>query len=469
MLKVSRNRSSKKSSNDSCRRSVITTNMPIINDHAAGIDLAGASSHFVAVERNGVVECREFGGTTDEVLAIVDYLKDNGVTSVAMESTGVYWKIVSSLTEKAGIKVYLVNPTHVKNIPGRRKDDRSDACWLQKLHKFGLLSASFQPQFDDRVAHDLNRQRTRLIRMSSDEIRRIQKALDVMNIRVHKVISDITSVTGMNIIRAIVAGERDVDVLAGFRNSGCKCSLEELKAALKGYYTSQNVRELEQALERYDLCEKQITEIDKDIEEVMRSLIPLDDELIAAETAKAPKQNKLRRHEPNFAFLSYLNLLIGKDPTIIPGIGVQTALALFCELGRDFSKWETAKHFTSYLTLAPVTKMSGGKILSSSTRPGSHPSAKTLRQAAASIIQTDCALASHYNVLAIRVGKGKALTAIARKIAIQYYNFMKYGELYTSMSNEQYELIHQQKQIARVKRLAQKYGLMVVETIPATE
>ncbi|MEI6349430.1 MAG: IS110 family transposase [Candidatus Berkelbacteria bacterium] len=468
MQTTSRNSTSKKSSKDFYSRSVITTNMPVINNHAAGIDLAGASSHFVAVESNGVVECREFGGTTDEVMMIVDYLKDNNVTSVAMESTGVYWKIVCELIERAGIEVYLVNPTHVKNIPGRRKDDRSDACWIQKLHKFGLLSASFRPQFDDRVAQDLYRQRSRLVRISSDEIRRMQKALDVMNIRVHKVISDINSVTGMNIIRAIVAGERDLDVLAGFRNSGCKCSIEELKAALKGNFNTHNVRELQHALERYDLCEKQISEIDTDIEDVMRSLILLADKSIEAEVSKASKQ-KSKRHEPDFAFIPYLNLLIGKDPTIIPGIGVQSALGLFCELGRDFTKWETEKHFTSYLTLAPVQKISGGKLLSSSTRPGSHPVAKILRQCAASIIQTDCDLSSKYKVLAIRVGKGKALTAIARKIAIQYYYFMKYDTFCVNSYNERNEKIHHEKQVSKVKKMAKKYGLTVVESIPATQ
>jgi hypothetical protein len=296
----------------------------------------------------------------------------------------------------------------------------------------------------------------------------MQKALDVMNIRIHKVISDISSVTGMNIIRAIAAGERDLDVLAGFRNVSCKCSIEELKAALKGNFTTHNVRELQHALERYDICEKQIREIDTDIEDVMRSLIVIADKSIEAEISKAPKQ-KSKRHEPNFAFIPYLNLLIGKDPTIIPGIGVQSALALFCELGRDFTKWETEKHFTSYLTLAPVQKISGGKLLSSSTRAGSHPVAKILRQCAASIIQTDCELSAKYKVLAIRVGKGKALTATARKIAIQYYYLMKYDTFCVNSYNERNEKIHHEKQIARVKKMAKKYGLTVVEPIPATQ
>ena len=456
-----------KEKSDKIRHHSVVDNMPVINNHAAGIDLAGASSHYVAVEVDNTVVIREFGGVTDEVKELVNFLVNSKVTSVAMESTGVYWKIVYDLIEKAGITVYLVNPTHVKNVPGRRKDDKSDSCWIQKLHKFGLLSASFRPQLSDRAAHDLYRQRVRLVRMSSDEIRRMQKALDVMNIRIHKVVSDLSGLTGMKIIRAIINGERDPENLVKLRDKLCAHSIEEFKAALTGYYTPQNILELKQALQRYDLCEEQIIEIDKEIEEILRSLIPLDDVFINAEIANAPKPQKHHRHEPNFDFMAYHRLLVGKNATVIPGIGIQSLMGLHCELGRDFSKWETAKHFTSYLTLAPVKKISGGKLLSSSTRAGIHPAGSIFKQAAAAVIRTDTALSWYYKKLAVRIGKGKAQTAIARKLAIKYFNLMKYNEDYVEIGNEEYEKMYHQNQINRVKKMAKKYGLTVTETTPA--
>ncbi len=194
--------------------------MPVIHRHAAGIDLAGAASHFVAVEIGAELEVREFGGTTAEVREMVAYVVEQGVTTVAMESTGVYWMAVYDLLEAAGVEVYLVNPTHVQHVPGRRKDDQLDSRWLQKLHKFGLLSASFRPHPDDRPLQSLYRQRTRLIQLAADEIRRMQKALDVMNVRVHKVLSDLGGITGMKIVRAIIRGEHDPATLATFAIGG---------------------------------------------------------------------------------------------------------------------------------------------------------------------------------------------------------------------------------------------------------
>jgi transposase len=198
--------------------------LPVVNRHAAGIDLAGAGSHFVAIEIGDEIEVREFGGTTDEVKAMVRYLLDHGVTTVAMEATGVYWMVVYDLLEAADLEVCLVNPTHVKNVPGRRKDDKLDCRWLQKLHKYGLLSASFRPPLEDRPLQSLYRQRTRLIRLAADEMRRMHHALDVMNVRLHKVVSDVGGVTGMRIVRAIVEGEHDPATLATYRDPRCACS-----------------------------------------------------------------------------------------------------------------------------------------------------------------------------------------------------------------------------------------------------
>lgn len=437
--------------------------MPVVNRHAAGIDLAGAASHFVAVEINDEIEVREFGGTTNEVNDMVAYMAAHNVTTVAMESTGVYWNVVYDLLEVSGIEVYLVNPSHVKNVPGRRKDDKLDCRWLQKLHKFGLLSASFRPNPEDRPMQSLQRQRTRIVELSAQEIQRMQQAMDMMNIRPHKELSDVGGVTGMRIIRAIVNGERDPAKLALNRDRRCASTLEELEAALTGYYIPEQVLSLKQALERYDLQQKHIFEIDMAMEQVLRGLIPMDDEEIAAKVASSPTLKPTGKHPPQFPVMNYLLLLTGKDATCIDGIGPATALSLLALLGRDFTKWKTAKHFTSHITLAPVQKISGGKLLKSNTRAGGHPVGTIFKQAAASVTRTDTALGAHYRSLALRVGRGKALTAIARKLAVQYYQLMRYDREYIDNGSEEYEERQLQRQIKALSKRASKLGLTLTK------
>lgn len=438
-------------------------NMPVIHRQAGGIDLAGAASHFVAVEIGEEVEVREFGGTTDEVKALVAYVVAHDVTTVAMESTGVYWMVVYDLLEAAGVEVYLVNPTHVKNVPGRRKDDKLDCRWLQKLHKFGMLSASFRPNPEDRPLQSLYRQRSRLVRLAADEMRRMQQALDVMNVRIHKAISDLGGVTGMRLVRAIVAGERDPATLATLRDPRCACTLEELQAALTGHYLPHQVLALTQALARYDQLVAQMTDLDTAIEEALCALIPLDDAEIARQVAAHPTPLPDGKHAPAFPVMSYLQLLTGQDATLIPGIGPQLALGLQAVLGRDYTKWATAKHFTSHLTLAPVQKISGGKLLKSATHPGTHPAAVLFKQAAAAVTRTDTALGAYYRQLAIRIGRGKALTALARKIAVQYYHLMRDGRDFVDIGAQQYEERYRQRQIASLIKRAGKLGLTVTE------
>jgi transposase len=432
--------------------------LPVVHRQAAGIDLAGAADHFVAVEIGDEIEVRSFGGTTDEVKELVAYLVSCQATSVAMEATGVYWMVVYDLLEAAGMEVYLVNPTHVKNVPGRRKDDKLDARWLQKLHKYGLLSASFRPNPDDRPLQSLHRQRMRLIQLAADEMRRMQQALDVMNIRVHHAISDLGGCTGMRIVRAIVAGETDPSVLAQHRDPRCACTPAELVAALTGHYLPHMVLALQQALARYDQLSQQVAELDTAIEAVLRSLIPLADTEIDDHLAAMPKSKSSAKHAPTFGVAGYVQLLTGQDPTILPGIADASALGLLAELGRDFSKWPTVKHFTSHITLAPIQKISGGKLLRSRTRPGVHRAAVIFKQAAAAVTTTDTALGAFYRRLALRIGKGKALTALARKIATQYYNLMTNGSEFVDVGAREYEERHRKRQIAAITRQAKKLG-----------
>lgn len=435
--------------------------MPIIHRHAAGIDLSGDISHFVAVEVGDELEVREFGGMTPDLRTLVEYLSTHQVTTVAMEATGVYWMPVYDLLEAAGFEVYLVNPSHVKNVPGRPKDDKLDARWLQKLHKYGLLSASFRPSEDIRPLRSLHRQRKLLVNLSADDVRRMQKALDVMNVRIHKVVTDLCGLTGQRIVRAIVAGERDPKVLAEMRDPRCFATTEELVDALTGCYQPHELIALEQALARYDFLVGQIATLDKQIEAYLAALIPLSDDDIAAKIANATQSLPKGKHSPDYNVAAYVDLFTGHDPTCLPGIGPQIALGLLSELGRDMTKWPTDKHFGSFLSLAPQRRISGGKVLSSRTRPGSHPAAVLFRQAAAAVIRTDTALGAFYRRLAIRIGAGKALTATAHKIARMYYHLMRDGREYVELGEKAYEDRYRERQIASLKKKAERLGYTI--------
>jgi transposase len=435
--------------------------MPVVHRHAAGIDLGGDVSHFVAVEVGDEVEVREFGGMTPELLDMVTYLAEHAVTTVAMESTGVYWMPLYDLLEAAGFEVYLVNPAHVKNVPGRRHDDKLDCRWLQKLHKYGLLSASFRPSEEIRPLRSFHRQRNTVVRLAADEMRRMQKALDVMNIRIHKAICDLGGVTGLRIVRAIVDGQRDPETLAAMRDPRCKCSPEELRQALTGSYQAHQVLALKQALERYDFLMKQLAALDQEIEKYLIEVIPATAEEIAVRIAAAAQKLPDGKHAPRYNVAAYVEMFTGYDPTCLPGIGPQIAFGLLAELGRDMSKWQTEKHFGAYLALSPQQKISGGKLLSTKTRPGSHPAAVLFRQAAAAVIRTDSALGAFYRRMAVKIGTAKALVATAYKIARMYYHLMRDGRAYIELGVQQYEEKYRKQQIAALEKKAKRLGLMV--------
>lgn len=461
MAKSSCKSSSRQSQRKFCKRYPRIEDMPVVNRHAAGIDLSGDESHFVAIEVGDELEVREFGGMTPELHALVEYLTVHKVTTVAMEATGVYWIPVYNLLEAVGFEVYLVNPSHVKNVPGRPKDDKLDSRWLQKLHKYGLLSASFRPSEEIRPLRSFHRQRKTLVELAADEVRRMQKALDIMNVRVHKAISDLCGLTGQRIVRAIIAGEREPSVLSTMRDPHCKCTTEELTEALTGYYQHQEVIALTQALERYDFYVAQIASLDKEIESYLRALIPLSDESIAAKIKAATQDLPKGKHAPSYNVAAYVEVFTGHDPTCLVGIGPQIALGLLSELGRDMTKWRTDKHFGSFLSLAPQQMISGGKVLKSRTRPGSHPATALFRQAAAAVIRTDSALGAFYRRLAVRIGKAKALTATAYKIARMYYHLMRDGRAYVEVGEKAYEEKYRKQQIASLQKKAERLGFTV--------
>ena len=293
------------------------------------------------------------------------WFKSCGVTSVAMESTGVYWIPAFEILEGHGLHVILVNARYAKNVPGR-KTDVSDAGWLRQLHSYGLLRGSFRPEAEIATLRAYMRQRERLTEYAAAHIQHMQKALMEMNLQLHHVVSDITGVTGMRIIRAIVGGERDPEVLAAFRDVRCKSTIDTIKAALVGNDRAEHIFALTQSLELYDFYKAQIAACDRKLEAAVGTLTAwAEDDL--APLPKARIKGK-QHNAPSFDVRSALYGVLGTDLTQIHGLGPSLALKLVAECGTDLRAWKTAKHFTSWLCLAPGNKISGGKLLSSRTR-----------------------------------------------------------------------------------------------------
>jgi transposase len=333
-----------------------------------------------------------------------------------MESTGVYWIPVFEILEARGLEVVLVNAHHLRNVRGR-KTDVTDCEWLRELHSVGRLSASFRPAAEIVVLRTYLRQRASLVEQASSHIQRMQKSLTQMNLMLHLVLSDITGTTGLKIVRSILDGERDPAVLANHRDHRCKASSQEIIAALTGNYRVEHLFTLKQNFDAYEFDRQQIAECDSAIQKLIDSLAtqqpPPTTELPAAR-----RPLKRKSHEPSFDIRTPLHRLTGgTDLSQIDGIGPHAALQLVAEIGTDMSRWPSAGHFTSWLTLAPNNKISGGRLLSSRTQPSANRAAAILRRCAMSLMRTSTALGAFYRRLAARTGKPTAITATARKLA----------------------------------------------------
>ena len=412
------------------------TGLPVIHERAAGIDI-GSRFHVVAV---GADLCEEpvqtFQAFTSDLQRMADWFVAIGIETVAMESTGVYWVPVYEVLEARGIEVIVANAREARGVPGR-KTDVNDAQWLQRLHACGLLRASFRPGRDIAALRVYLRLRERHLDYAAAHIQHMQKALTFMNLQLHHVVADVTGVTGMKIIRAIVDGQRDPQVLAQMRDVRCKASAQTVRAALMGNYQPEHVFALAQALALYDFYQARVDECDAKIQEGLSVLVAEK----VSPSAPLPKARH-RTAQPNavnFDVRPILYQLAGVDLTQIHGLGPYLALRLIAECGTDLSRWRSAKHFTSWLTLSPGSKISGGKVLSAHTRKTSNRVVAHLRLAAVAVGRTNTALGAFYRRLAARIGKAKAVTATARKIAILFYNAMRFGMTYQDPGAERYE------------------------------
>lgn len=435
-----------------------TRELPVVHRSAAGIDV-GSTFHVVAVPPDRDDPVRSFQSFTGDLHRLADWLHECGVTTIAMESTGVYWIPVFEILEARGFEVLLVNARDAKNVPGR-KTDVNDAQWIQQLHTFGLLRASFRPREELAALRAYLRHRDRLVEYAASHIQHMQKAMMQMNVQLHHVVSDITGVTGLRIIRAIVDGVEDPEELASFRDRRCKSSLETIRQALTGNYRPEHVFALKQALELYDTYQAKIESCDEEIEKALTA------QALGLEPPSEPlpkvRTKRRQKNEPGFDVRSALYQFLGTDLTQIHGLGPYSVLRLIGECGDDMSKWPTSKHFTSWLSLAPGNKISGGKILSSRSCRSTNRAAHLFRIAAVSVGRTQTALGAFYRRLAARVGKSKAVTATARKLAVLFYNALRYGIEYQDAGADYYEEQYRQRVLRNLRRRAQTLGFELV-------
>jgi transposase len=429
--------------------------LTVKNPRAAGIDIHDGV-HWVAVP----TECadqpvRPFATFTADLEAIADWLTACGVETVAMESTGVYWIPLFELLERRNFQVFLVDARAVSKVPGRPKTDIQDCQWIQRLHSYGLLAKAFRPGDDIVVLRGFVRQRQTLISYASQHIQHMQKALVEMNIKLTLVVSDIVGKTGMAIIKAILAGQRDPARLAKLRDERCEHTEEEIAKALVGNWRLEHLLALKQAVELYEFYHCKIIECDQAIDDYL-SRLPNR----AGDKPLAPgrRKRKNKDNEPTFDARKRLHDMLGVDLTAIDGISVSVALTIASEIGYDISAFRNEKAFSSWLGLAPNHKITGGKIKSSKTRPGANRIATALRMAAASLLRTPTAIGAFGRRLRSRLGSPKAITGIAHKLAKIVYRMLKYGEDYVQHGADEYEAQFQERRMAALKRTAASMG-----------
>jgi transposase len=428
-----------------------------VHPYAAGIDI-GSSEHWVSIPSELDPEpVRKFSCFTADLYAMGEWLKSRGITTVAMESTGVYWITLFQILETSGLEVRLVNARLVKTVPGR-KSDVLDCQWLQKLHSYGLLSGSFRPDDQICVFRSYIRQRDRLTKSASVHIQRMQKALTEMNVQLHRVVSDITGVTGMAIIRAIVAGERDPQQLAALKDPRAKRSTAEIAAALVGDYRIEHLFVLKQELNLYDMYQQQIQQCDQQIEQCLAEFDSQNDEPLPPR----PKGKKPSRNAPNFDLRSHLYRISGVDFTQIDGLEALTVQAIIAEVGLDPTRFPTSKHFTSWLGICPGSKISGGKILSSKTRKVVNRAANAFRIAAQSLANSQTVLGGFYRRIRSRSGSPIAITATAHKLARIFYHLWTTGEDFVDAGVDAYEHQYQQRIVKHLKQRAKQMGFALV-------
>lgn len=427
-----------------------------MHPNAAGLDIGSAEIWVSVPEDRDAEPVRVFGTFTPDLCALADWLQVCRIDTVAMESTGVYWIPVYEILEARGLRVYLVNARHLKNVPGH-KTDVVDCQWIRRLHGFGLLNASFRPDAEMCAVRAYMRHRTGLLEARAAHIQHMQKALQQMNVQLTQVVSDITGVTGLAMIRAIVAGARDPVALAKLRNPKCQSSEEEMAKALTGNYRAEHVFALKQALELYDVYTGKVEECDREIERKFTALKPKREHPLPP-LDTTDKQNTHSKNAPDYDGRTLLYQLTGVDLVAIAGLNEVTVAKILTETGIALNAWPTEKHFSSWLGLGPHNDISGGRVLRSRTLKNGNRAGQAFRLAAQSVSRTQTALGAYYRRMKARLGPQKAIVATAHKIARIFYHMLKHRVAYHDLSAQEYEQRFREREVAKLKHKAAKLG-----------
>ena len=434
-----------------------------VNLNAAGIDI-GSRRHFVAVpEGRDTVSVRQFGVFTVDLEELAEWLYQCGVTTVAMESTGYYWIPVFELLEGKGFEVKLVDARQTKNVSGR-KSDMLDCQWQRELHTVGLLKGAFRPPAEVCVIRGYMRQRQMLVQASTMHVQHMQKALTQMNLRLRNVVSDITGVTGTKIIKAIIGGERNPQVLASYRTEQCKHSQKVIAQSLLGNYRAEHLFALQQAFELYEIYQQKIKDCERELMKVVQQQPHKTEGEPPLLDRKLRTRDKVRG---DVDVRRELYKQTGVDLYRVPGLGPETLLTLSGEVGKDMTPWNTEKLFSSWLGLCPGTRESGGKVLSRRSKRSRSRAAAAFRIAAASLRNSPTALGAFYRRIRARGGEAKAVTATAHKLAKIYYRLLKYGEEYVEVGEKAYEERYQKQRFKALTKQAALLGFALVATAPA--
>src|SRR6201982_1991753 len=439
--------------------------LEVLHPDAAGIDI-GNESHYVAVPPSRDTQpVRRCGCTTAELKAMAGWLKECGIRTVAMQSTGVYWVAAYDIFEQAGLEVYLVNARDTKNLPGR-KSDVQESQWLMKLHTYGLLRNSFRPSLEVRTLRTYWRQRNDLVRSAGRHIQRIQKALTQMNIQLANVLSDVSRVTGQAIAKAILRGERDPHQLAALRNVQVKASEEQIAQSLEGHWQPDLLFVLQQEQDGYQFCQKQIAECDQQLAQYLQQRENRSQSASLPEEKRKGRRRKKRGNAPQFDLRGGLFRMSGTDLTQIDSIDVMTATTILSEVGWEMSKWETENHFVSWLRLCPDNRISGDRIIGKGGLATNNRVTIALKMAASSLRASKTYLGAQFRRLRTKLGGPIAIKAMAAKLARLVYRMLRYGMKYVDQGAAFYELRHRELQIKRLTSKAEKLGYRVTP-IPA--
>jgi transposase len=434
--------------------------LPTVHPNAAGLDI-GSEEIWVAVPADRDAHpVQKFGTYTPDLYALADWLQRCHIDTVAMESTGVYWIPLFDILEARGLEPQVVNARHLKQVPGR-KSDVQDCQWIQRLHSFGLLTGSFRPEAEIRVLRAYLRHRATLIEYRAAHIQHMQKALLQMNLQLPQVVKDITCQTGLAIIRAILAGERNPETLAALRNARCAKDEADFVKALTGNYREEHLFALKQAVELYDFYTTQLRACDAEIERQFSVLKPERAEALPP-LERSAKGKQKSKNAPAYDARELLYQVLGVDLVAISGLNESSVQTILTEVGIDLTAFPSEKHFASWLGLAPHNDVSGGKVLRRHTLKNHNRAGQAFRIAAESVSRKQDGLGAYYRRQRARLGPQKAIVATAHKLARIFYHVLTERTAFKPMSDEAYEKQVRERELANLKKKAAKLGCTVV-------